>query len=212
MKKIALAAAMTIFSVNVFAQYVPAGDTRGTTSVAAGVGSLTERDQAVAVGENSHTAFSGVSVGASSQNLNDTGVAIGNGATTQANFTGALGAIAIGNNSNSGGKSLVVGANAKATDDVAVVIGESSTAGYESVAVGRGASVTGTAGAALGMAASVAQSATNSVAIGSGTTVTQANTVAVGGRSISQLSDGVAPTDAVTVEQLNAAIANLTTH
>jgi trimeric autotransporter adhesin len=204
-----LIALLLLAGNNAFAQYVLSGDTRGTLSVAAGVGSLTERANGVAVGENASTAFSGVAVGTGAKGSNDTGVAIGVGAVTVADFTGRLGAIGIGANAQSQGTSIVMGANAKAVDTDAVSVGKDAVSNYQAISIGHHSTAYASGSLAIGTGSSAAPSATNSVAIGMNTLTERANTIAVGNRSVSQLQDGIEESDAVTVRQLRAAIAAL---
>lgn len=137
---------------------------------------------------------------------------------------GATNAIAVGSGANaqsSGG--IAVGENATAVQSNSVAIGAGATA-VSSVAVGTGAQATGTNSAALGdnAVASGHYSAAfgneaqathdNSVAIGNGSTTSGANTVSIGSagseRRITHVAPGVAGTDAVNIDQLNAALAS----
>ncbi len=68
-------------------------------------------------------------------------------------------------------------------------------------------------GIALGVGANVTFGGVNSVALGSGSIANEANVISVGNfndpRRIVNLAAGVSGTDAVNVDQLNAAIASL---
>ncbi len=85
--------------------------------------------------------------------------------------------------------------------------GQASAGAIGSTAVGALSSASGTNATALGTGA-VAMG-NNSVALGAGTFAGQDNTVAVGGRRLVGLANGTAATDAVTVQQLQAAIAGV---
>jgi autotransporter adhesin len=146
-------------------------------------------------------------------------VQMGAGATVGA---GATHSVAIGNNANaqsSGG--VAIGDGATAVQSNSVAIGKGAVA-QSSVAVGTGAQALGTNTTALGDNATASgnfgvavgnnavASHTNSVALGNGSVTSAANTVSVGSagneRRVSNVAAGVNSTDAVNVNQLNAAI------
>lgn len=83
-----------------------------------------------------------------------------------------------------------------------------SAVGANSVAVGPNAVARGDSSVAIGRNAQA--NAANSVALGAGSVADRSNTVSVGSpgaeRQITNVADGTAPTDAVNVRQLNAAI------
>src|SRR5205085_502745 len=83
----------------------------------------------------------------------------------------------------------------------------SSAIGQGAVAIGN-AAIAGTNGVAIGNGASTGAFA-NSVAIGAGSVNTAANQVQMGGRVVSGVADGIAPTDAANVGQLNAVAGNI---
>jgi len=120
-----------------------------------------------------------------------------------------------GNNSIAIGDSAVAGPGAAGTaptTDITVANatalgGQARAASTGSTAIGATANATGTHSTAVGTGSSAIGN--NSVALGAGTVATQDNTVAVGGRRIVGLSDGTGATDAVTVQQLQAAIAGV---
>jgi autotransporter adhesin len=120
-----------------------------------------------------------------------------------------------GNNSIAIGDSAVAGPGAAGTaptTDITVsnataLGGQARAASTGSTAIGATANATGTSATAVGTGSSAIGN--NSVALGAGTVATQDNTVAVGGRRIVGLSDGTGATDAVTVQQLQAAIAGV---
>ena len=80
--------------------------------------------------------------------------------------------------------------------------------GNDSIAIGTGAQTGAAATGSVAVGLNANASAANSVAIGSGSVANQANTVSVGSagaeRRITNVADGVSPTDAVNVSQLNA--------
>ncbi|WP_152683223.1 YadA family autotransporter adhesin [Burkholderia contaminans] len=109
------------------------------------------------------------------------------------NSTGA-GSVATGTDA------TAIGSNAVATGDRSVALGVGAVAqGSGSIAVGSGASTTGANAVALG-AGSVADR-DDSVSIGNSATGTT--------RTLTNVSAGTAPTDAVNVQQLNDTVTNL---
>ncbi|WP_367033698.1 YadA-like family protein [Burkholderia semiarida] len=123
----------------------------------------------------------------------------------------ASSATAIGANASATGTSAVaLGGNTVASADNGVAIGTLARAtAIGTTAVGVGAAVTGQNSSALGRGA--AATAGNSVALGSYSLADRANTVSVGTatgqRQITNVAAGTVGTDAVNVNQLNAAIA-----
>lgn len=116
--------------------------------------------------------------------------------------------VAIGNEAvaGPGAAGTVPGANITVSNATSLgALSRASTTG--STAIGAAANATGTSATAIGTGSSAIGN--NSVALGAGTVATQDNTVAVGGRRVVGLSDGTAATDAVTVQQLQAAIAGV---
>ncbi|WP_322075472.1 YadA family autotransporter adhesin, partial [Burkholderia cenocepacia] len=91
--------------------------------------------------------------------------------------------------------------------------GNSIASGTNSVAVGSRAQATGTGSVALGASASA--SGANAVAIGQGSVASADNSVSFGNaaagltRTLSNVSAGIAPTDAVNVQQLNDSVASV---
>ncbi|MGH8028030.1 MAG: YadA-like family protein, partial [Pseudoxanthomonas sp.] len=158
--------------------------------------------------------------GGNFDNLGATGInAIAVGVDSVASADGAYaagyGALAIGLNS------IAVGTAASATGDNAIAQGNGATVeGADSIALGNGASVTGDNGLALGAGATVTHA--NSVALGAGSATTvgaqsgydaayvgssdSAGEVNIGGRTITGVAPGIAGTDAVNVDQLNAGV------
>ncbi|WP_323123157.1 YadA family autotransporter adhesin [Burkholderia alba] len=106
------------------------------------------------------------------------------------------------------------GAPANASGAESVAAGGSAVAsGTNSVAVGSGAQASGTGSTVIGANASA--KGNNAVAIGQGSAAPNDNTVSIGNsatgmtRSLSNVSAGVAPTDAVNVGQLNDSISGV---
>ncbi|KVU94210.1 peptide ABC transporter permease [Burkholderia ubonensis] len=103
-------------------------------------------------------------------------------------------------------------AAASGTEAVAVG-GNTDASGTGSTAIGPGAHVSGTGSVAIGSNATA--SANNAVALGQGTVAERDNTVSFGNaatgltRTLSNVSAGVAPTDAVNVQQLNDSLGSV---
>ncbi|KWF59179.1 hypothetical protein WL88_06865 [Burkholderia diffusa] len=121
----------------------------------------------------------------------------------------------------SGANSTATGVNASATGNQSIALGNGANAsGNQSMAAGTGATAsginataTGANAAAIGdrstaIGAGAAANGANSVALGNGSIADRDNTVSIGTpdheRQITNLADGVLPTDAVNVRQLNA--------
>jgi len=148
--------------------------------------------QAQAVGERS------TAIGAQAAAVGNDSIALGTQAT-------AIQGIAIGTRAISESvSSVAIGQGARAVSSVAVGT-RALAAGVRSVAVGDGATATGASAVALGDgAAAIGASA---VALGAGTVAERDGTVSVGGRQIVGVADGTQPGDAVTVRQLESALA-----
>ncbi|OJB48743.1 hypothetical protein BGV60_24445 [Burkholderia ubonensis] len=103
-------------------------------------------------------------------------------------------------------------AAASGTEAVAVG-GNTDASGTGSTAIGPGAHVSGTGSVAIGSNATA--SANNAVALGQGTLAERDNTVSFGNaatgltRTLTNVSAGVAPTDAVNVQQLNDSLGSV---
>ncbi|MCA7981327.1 YadA-like family protein [Burkholderia cepacia] len=88
--------------------------------------------------------------------------------------------------------------------------GNSLAAGTNSVAIGTGAQAIGSGALAIG--ANTSAKGSNSIALGQGSAVAADNTVSIGNsamgltRTLANVSAGVAPTDAVNVQQLNDSV------
>ena len=137
-------------------------------------------------------------------------IALGNNATVDGTNSIAIGAgstadgaqaTALGQNSNALGHGAVsLGANSEAVGEGAVSIGFNNSAEVAgSVAIGNGAHVY--------------ESGTNSVALGQWSTTSDEKVVSVGNdwlkRRITNVADGIDPTDAVNVQQLTDRTANM---
>ncbi|MGU2443702.1 beta strand repeat-containing protein [Burkholderia cenocepacia] len=103
-------------------------------------------------------------------------------------------------------------ASASGTETVAAG-GNSLAAGANSVAIGTGAQAIGSGALALG--ANTSAKGSNSIALGQGSAASADNTVSIGNsatgltRTLTNVSAGVAPTDAVNVRQLSDAVGGL---
>lgn len=116
--------------------------------------------------------------------------------------------VAIGNEAAAGpgAAGTAPGVNIAASNATALG-GQARASTTGSTAIGATANATGTSSTAIGTGSS--SIGNNSVALGAGTVATQDNTVAVGGRRVVGLADGTGATDAVTLQQLQAAIAGV---
>ncbi|MEM5386321.1 ESPR-type extended signal peptide-containing protein [Paraburkholderia phymatum] len=119
----------------------------------------------------------------------------------------------LADSSATGRDAVAIGGAATAGAASAVAVGGQSTAtGSNSVAVGGQSTAAGSNSTALGNASTA--TATDSVALGSGSIASRDNTVSVGSagneRQITNVAAGTAGTDVVNVNQLNAAIQNVT--
>ncbi|WP_175835960.1 YadA-like family protein [Burkholderia multivorans] len=91
--------------------------------------------------------------------------------------------------------------------------GNALAAGTNSVAIGTGAQAIGTGVLAIG--ANTSAKGSNSIALGQGSAVAADNTVSIGNsamgltRTLANVTAGVAPTDAVNVQQLNDSVAGV---
>ncbi|CAI9009933.1 hemagglutinin [Burkholderia contaminans] len=103
-------------------------------------------------------------------------------------------------------------ASASGTETVAAG-GNALAAGANSVAIGTGAQAIGSGALALG--ANTSAKGSNSIALGQGSAASADNTVSIGNsatgltRTLTNVSAGVAPTDAVNVRQLSDAVGGL---
>lgn len=146
--------------------------------------------------------LAGGKVGAGASNA----IAVGSGANAQSS-----GGIAVGHNATAvESNSVAIGAGAVALSSVAVGTGAQAT-GASSTAIGDDSVASGDYASAFGNEAQATHD--NSVAIGNGSTTSAANTVSVGStgseRRITHVAPGVSGTDAVNMDQLNAAIAGM---
>lgn len=106
-----------------------------------------------------------------------------------------------------GGRDEESGNPTKASGRGSVAVGSAAvSAGEESIALGTLSSAAGETSIAIGAGASAEK--TNSVAIGAGTIADEENTVAIGNRRLSHVADAVNSDDAVTLKQMQDAIAS----
>lgn len=114
---------------------------------------------------------------------------------------------ALGNHSRaSGANSTAIGILSAATGADAIALGNQSFAsGVSATAIGVQARATGADSTAIGNQSRA--TADNSIAIGTGSVADMANTVSFGApgaeRRLTNIADGIAPTDAATIRQLN---------
>ena len=174
----------------------------GSFSLASGNNSTATGYAAQATGNDSTATGQGASA------IADQATATGQGSMATGIASTANGAISTA----TGNYSTAVGTGAAATGNFSTAVGMSTNAqGLNSTAIGDYAATTATGSTALGFNASASHN--NSVAIGTNSTTNAANVVSVGDagtsltRKIVNLADGTANTDAVTVGQMNAAIA-----
>ncbi|WP_239483381.1 ESPR-type extended signal peptide-containing protein [Burkholderia sp. MS455] len=172
---------------------------QGANSVTLGVDSAATSTSTVAIGNSASASGTyGIALGATSVASGNNGAAIGNGATAAGSGDVAIGLNAMANHGSPtlGQAAVAIGSYSNATGAGAVALGGSNTA-------------SGSNSAALGIFASAG--GTNSVALGASSVATDANTVSVGSaslkRKIVNVDAGTAGTDAVNVDQMNAAIA-----
>jgi autotransporter adhesin len=114
-------------------------------------------------------------------------------------------AVAVGDGASAAGVAgVAIGHGAAANSGIA--IGAAAGASNTSTAIGNGASATGSTSVALGNGALAV--ASDSVAIGNDSVANQADTVSVGAvgseRRVTNVDDGIAGTDAVNLNQLQA--------
>ena len=164
-------------------------------------------------------------------------IALGNNATAGGWSAVAIGSnaeaedsnsVAIGVDSASGALSTAVGAGSKADGTQATALGQNSKAlgqgtvslgantkadGEGAVSIGFNNSAEAAGSVAIGNGAHVYESGTNSVALGQWSTTSDEKVVSVGNdwlkRRITNVADGIDPTDAVNVQQLTDRTANM---
>jgi autotransporter adhesin len=149
--------------------------------------------------DNALTAGTNSSVGAGAENA----IALGTDSSAQ-----SAGAIAVGHGATAvQSNSVAIGAGAYAQSSVAVGTGAQAT-GTNTTALGDNANAAGNFAVAVGNNANATHD--NSVALGNGSTTTAANTVSVGAtgneRRITNVAAGSGGTDAINLNQLNAAM------
>ncbi|ARL38810.1 hypothetical protein BOC49_21355 (plasmid) [Burkholderia pseudomallei] len=171
----------------------------GASATASGNGSTSTGAGSSATAGNSTSTGSGSK--ASGENSTSTGAnstASGNGSTS----TGA-GSLATGTNSTANG----VNASAVAKDSSAFGGGAAAN-GVAGTAIGAASAASGERSTALGAGAQAP--ASNSVALGAGSVANEPNTVSIGSsgyeRRITNVADGIGPTDAVNMRQFQEGI------
>ncbi|PXX26218.1 trimeric autotransporter adhesin [Burkholderia pyrrocinia] len=185
----------------------------GRGAAATGNNSTALGTYASAVGTGNLAVGGGAAVAQTGRFVPSNMIAIGTGARAiDGDVTGANGSIAIGNSATAGGTgSIVIGTNARHSGSSATVLGGEASAmgGGAGVAVGYGAMASGSSGVSLGTNSTA--SAASSIALGTNSVANRANAVSVGStaqqRQITNVAVGTEGTDAVNVNQLNAAIA-----
>ncbi|NNM63128.1 MAG: hypothetical protein HKL99_00675 [Burkholderiales bacterium] len=204
-------APLTLALALAFASPLAHADTAGGT--VSGSGNVTTQDSSgnLASGNGALAAVqsNNTAIGQQAQANEGAATAVGAGSLANQSST-ALGAAATGQ----GVGSVAVGAGAQGLQGSSVAVGQNATASVAGVAIGAGASVpiapggAGTAGVALGYQAT--STGIDSVSLGAGSTdLGLAGVVSVGTtsqqRRIINLAAGQAPTDAVNLQQLDAA-------
>ena len=196
----------------------------GISSTASGANTTALGNGSVAAGDNSTAVgVQAVTSGANTTAVGNHAAATGDNSTAMGVQASAAGdnTTAIGNHSTAtGDNSTAVGILAKATGDDAMALGnQADAAGVASTAIGTQASATGTDSTAIGNQAKATGDNSlalgsgaraigdNSIAIGDGSIATAANVVSFGSpgneRRLTNIADGIRPTDAATVRQLN---------
>lgn len=139
----------------------------------------------------------------------------GGSSTTSANGTGST---AVGSGATAYSYDTAIGYNATITADGSVAVGANTSVSSEnSVAIGADSNIATDAegSVAVGQNAQVSTGASGSVALGQNSVADEANTVSVGStgneRRITNVADAVNATDAVTLRQLQATEASVTT-
>jgi trimeric autotransporter adhesin len=193
-----------LFAVNAAVTGVSTSVAGMSTSLSGVSSSVTAVSTSLTAVSSSLTAVSssvtGVSTSLSSLNSNFVAAGLNNGQPANGAVFGfgssaGPGGTALGNGAHAGSDSVAVGTNAFA-------------AGPHDTAVGYHASVGAENGTALGSGATVTPAAVNAVAIGANSVATEPNTVSFGSvgneRRLTNVAPGVAGTDAVNLNQLNA--------
>lgn len=164
-----------------------------------------EADVGAGHGRNDQVAVGGDSAAQAGEGTN--AVAVGSGATANADNSVALGAGAYAHGPND----TALGGNARVNADGSTAVGANSRISAQAsnaVALGESASVSSASGTALGQGASV--TADNAVALGRGSVADRADTVSVGAsgaeRQITHVAAGTQATDAANVGQVNAGV------
>ncbi|MCW5115758.1 YadA-like family protein [Burkholderia cenocepacia] len=213
-------------AVGANARVITGGVTGANSSIAIGNGAVAGGTNSIVIGTNAQHSGSGATVLGSNASAmgGSMGVAVGYNSSA----AGAS-AVSVGTNAMASGRnSIAMGLEASATAINSVVVGygatgagETSTAmgtgaratGYHAVSLGANANSAGRDSVALGTNANAAN--TNSVALGNQSIANRDNSVSVGSstlqRQITNVAAGTQGTDAVNLNQLNTAIANVST-
>ncbi|WP_282962010.1 YadA-like family protein [Burkholderia cenocepacia] len=213
-------------AVGANARVITGGVTGANSSIAIGNGAVAGGTNSIVIGTNAQHSGSGATVLGSNASAmgGSMGVAVGYNSSA----AGAS-AVSVGTNAMASGRnSVAMGLEASATAINSVVVGygatgagETSTAmgtgaratGYHAVSLGANVNSAGRDSVALGTNANAAN--TNSVALGNQSIANRDNSVSVGSstlqRQITNVAAGTQGTDAVNLNQLNTAIANVST-
>ncbi|WP_409410328.1 YadA-like family protein [Burkholderia cenocepacia] len=213
-------------AVGANARVITGGVTGANSSIAIGNGAVAGGTNSIVIGTNAQHSGSGATVLGSNASAmgGSMGVAVGYNSSA----AGAS-AVSVGTNAMASGRnSVAMGLEASATAINSVVVGygatgagETSTAmgtgaratGYHAVSLGANANSAGRDSVALGTNANAANA--NSVALGNQSIANRDNSVSVGSstlqRQITNVAAGTQGTDAVNLNQLNTAIANVST-
>jgi len=215
------AAPTNAIAIGTGANVSDAGVTGATGSIAIGNSASAGGTGSIMIGTSARHSGSGATVvGASASAMGGgSGVAIGNSSAAAGG-----GSVAMGPNATSAGlASVAIGSQAATTSSNSVALGNAATGsavnttaiGGNASATGDNATVLGQSGAASGLGAVGIGFRANaqgdrSVALGMDSVADRDNTVSVGSatqqRQITNVAAGTAGTDAVNVEQMNAAI------
>ncbi|HHV7520622.1 TPA: ESPR-type extended signal peptide-containing protein, partial [Burkholderia orbicola] len=213
-------------AVGANARVITGGVTGANSSIAIGNGAVAGGTNSIVIGTNAQHSGSGATVLGSNASAmgGSMGVAVGYNSSAAGASAVSVGtnAMASGRNSVAMGleasataiNSVVVGYGATGAGETSTVMGTGARAtGYHAVSLGANANSAGRDSVALGTNANAAN--TNSVALGNQSIANRDNSVSVGSstlqRQITNVAAGTQGTDAVNLNQLNTAIANVST-
>ncbi|WP_428840255.1 YadA-like family protein [Burkholderia cenocepacia] len=184
----------------------------GTNSIVIGTNAQHSGSGATVLGSNASAmgGSMGVAVGYNSSAAGASAVSVGTNAMASGRNSIAMGLEASATAINS----VVVGYGATGAGETSTAMGTGARAtGYHAVSLGANANSAGRDSVALGTNANAAN--TNSVALGNQSIANRDNSVSVGSstlqRQITNVAAGTQGTDAVNLNQLNTAIANVST-